>query len=223
MTTPMGRSAHSTAGREPSTRSGVVFIDCGKGTVETVVGTVVESIAGILERSEALRTLCPGEDLSDRRSMRRSVDATIGAVMGTVAFHVEEAIGARMVWDVVVGDDGWLLDGTGERDWQLPSVFFGSARTVLERRLVHHTGLDQRCVAAFMSKVLAVYLDHLRRRVVHERLDVQRFRRAVLDEHEQVGRLVPLLDFFDALDRPAGEFHEAIRRLRFEALRGDER
>lgn len=183
----------------------------------------MESIAGILERSEALRTLCPEEDLSEHRTIRRSVDATLGVVMGTVACHVEEALAARMVWDVVVGDDGWLLDGTGDTGWQLPSVFFGSARTVLEGRLVHHTGLDHRCVAAFMSKVLAVYLDHLRRRVVHERLDVQRFRRAVLDEHEQAGHLIPLVDFFDALDRPAGEFHEAIRRLRFEALTGVER
>lgn len=196
-----------------------MFFDCGKDTV----GTVVESIAGILERSEALRVLCPEEDLSDHRTMRRSVDATIGVVMGTVACHMEEAFGARMVWDVVVGDDGWLLDGTGDMDWQLPSVFFGSARKSLERRLVHHTGLEHRCVAAFMSKVLAVYLDHLRRRVVQERLDVQRFRRAVLDEHEQAVRLVPLVDFFDTLDRPAGEFHEALRRLRLDAPTGGRR
>jgi hypothetical protein len=191
-----------------------VFNDWGKDTV----GTVVDSIAGILERSEVLRTLCPDEDVSDRRTLRRTVDSTIGVVMGTVACHMEEALGARVVWDVVAGDDGWLLDRDDDVSWLLPSAFFGSTRTVLERRLVHHTGLDQRCVAAFMGIVLAVYLDHLRRRVVRERLDVQRFRRAVLDEHQEAGRLVPLVDLFDALDRPHGEFHEAIRRLRLETL-----
>jgi hypothetical protein len=193
-----------------------VFGDWGKDTV----GTVVDSIAGILERSEVLRTLCPDEDVSDHRTLRRTVDATIGVVMGTVACHMEEALGARVVWEVVAGDDGWLLDNSDDVNWLLPSMFFGSTRTLLERRLVHHTGLDQRCVAAFMAKVLAVYLDHLRRRVVQERLDVQRFRRAVLDEHEEAGRHVPLVDLFDALDRPAGEFHEAIRRVRLESSTG---
>ncbi len=181
------------------------------------MGTVVDSIAGILERSEVLRSLCPDEDLGDHRDIRRTIDATIGVVIGTVACHMEEALGGRAVWDVLVGDHGWVFDQTDNVGWQLPAAFFGSTRTLLERRLVHHTGLDQRCVAAFMSKVLAVYLDHLRRRVVQERLDAQRFRRAVLDEHLEAGRLVPLVDLFDALDRPTGEFHDAVRRLRSEA------
>jgi hypothetical protein len=176
---------------------------------------VVEQVAGALERANVGRMFPHFGDMSDVPLRRRSIDAAVGAVVGSVAHQMGDAGGARAVWSLVAGDHGWLLDSRHEgHTRELAGLFFGSSRTVIERRLVHHTGLDHVTTAAFLSTVLAVYLEHLRRTVVEHRLDVAGLRALVADHRDEAARSVPLTDLFTTVARPADDIHDGLRRIR---------
>lgn len=176
---------------------------------------VVEQVAGALERANVGRMFPHFEDMSDVPLRRRSIDAAVGAVVGSVAHQMGDADGARAVWSLIAGDDGWLLDSRHEgHTREVASLFFGSSRSVIERRLVHHTGLDHITTATFLSTVLAVYLEHLRRTVVVHRLDVAGLRSLVTDHRDEVARSVPLTELFTNVARPGDGIYDRLRRIR---------
>jgi hypothetical protein len=172
--------------------------------------TIVESIAGALERANVVALL--DDSIGDRTQARRALGVVVGPVVGAVAHHANDSAGCSALWSIVAEDVGGLMSSP-ERDDQLARLVFGSARATLERRLVHQTGLDEQSVSSLLSTTLTAYLDHLRRQVVLEKLDLDGLRRAVTTDRAEAAGQAQLTSLYTAIAPPVEEFPWAIRLL----------